>query len=200
MKFHEIYEDVFGNRTKIKILRIMLEYPDKTFSEHELARFTHVPQPTIHRNMGDLVNSNLILFSRMGKMNLFSLNRESMLYNTIQQLFRVEKHAIVELERMITKVFENEDDIISVNLYGSVLKRLERADSDIDIFVVVADNADMERIDEVLEELGSKIRSKFGNHLSCIVKKRRELREIRHKQIYEQVKKGKSLIGRKVLQ
>lgn len=200
MKFHEIYEDVMGNKTKIRILRMMFEYQEKTFSEHELSRFTKVPQPTIHRNMGDLINSNLILFSRMGKMNLFRLNRESVLYNAIQQLFKVEKQMIAELERIIKKTFENEDYIISVNLYGSVLKGAERTDSDIDLFVVVSDNADMARMDEVVEELGNMIRNKFGNHFSCIVKRRRELREIKHKQIYEQVKKGKSLVGRKILQ
>ena len=200
MKFHEIYEDLLGNKTKVKILRIMFEYLEKTFSEHELSRFTNVPQPTIHRNMGELVNSNLIMFSRMGKMNLFRLNKESSLYHTIQQLFKVEKHMRTELERIITKAFEGEDDVISVSLYGSVLKGLEREDSDVDVFVVVADDANMEKIDEIIEELGNLIRNRFGNPLSCIVKKRRELRKIKHKQIYDQVKKGRALIGRKMLQ
>lgn len=200
MKFHEIYEDILGNKTKVKILRMMFEYPEKTFSEHELSRFTKVPQPTIHRNMGALVNSNLIMFSRMGKMNLFRLNKGSALYSAVQQLFKVEKHMIAELERVITKMFEDEDGVISVSLYGSVLKGLERVDSDIDVFVVVADDADMERIDDIIEELGNMVRNRFGNPLSCVVKKRRELREIKHKQIYDQVKKGRTLIGRKSLQ
>ncbi len=196
MRFHEIYEKILGNKTKVKILRLMFEYHDKTFSEHELSRFANVPQPTIHRNMGELVNSNLIMFSRMGKMNLFRLNKESLLHNTIQQLFKVEKHIIAELERVITKAFEDEDDVTSVSLYGSVLKGLEREDSDIDVFVVVADDANMEKIDTLIEELGNVVRNRFGNPLSCIVKKKRELRKIKHKQIYEQVRGGRSLIDR----
>lgn len=195
MKFHKIYEDILGNKTKVKILKIMFEYLDKTFSEHELSRFTNVPQPTIHRNMGELVNSNLIMFSRMGKMNLFRLNKESSLYHVLQQLFKVEKHITTELERTITKAFKGQGDVISVSLYGSVLKGLEREDSDIDVFVVVADDANMEKMDEIIEELGNTVRNRFGNPLSCVVKRKMELRKIKHKQIYEQVKSGKSLIG-----
>lgn len=197
MKMHAIYEDLLGNRTKVRILRIMFEYPDKVFSEHELSRFTHVPQPTIHRNIGDLVNSNLVLFSRMGKMNLLKLNKESVLHDSINRLFRVERDLILALEKMITEVFEDEDEVIAVNLYGSIVKGTERSDSDVDVLIVVDDRADIAGINEKIEELGREIRVRFGNHLSCIVKRRKQLAEIKPKQIYEEVKKGRPLIARK---
>jgi len=200
MKMHAVYEDVLGNKTKIRILRVMFEYPDKTFSEHELSRFTHVPQPTIHRNMGELVNSNLVIFSRMGKMNLFRLNRKSVLYNAVGQFLQVERDLLAELEKVITAALEHEDDIIAVNLYGSFAKGLERSDSDIDIIVVVSNDADIEAINERVEDLGRLIRTRFGNALSCTIKRRRELKEIRHKQIYNEIKRSKNLIARKSFQ
>lgn len=200
MKMHAVYDDLLGNKTKIRILRVMFEYPDKTFSEHELSRFTHVPQPTIHRNIGDLVNSNLVVFSRMGKMNLFSLNRKSALYNAVKQFLEVERGMLAELEKVITKAFAHEDDIIAVNLYGSFAKGLERSDSDVDIIVVVSDDADIEAINERVEKLGRLIRTQFGNTLSCTVKRRKEMKEIRQKQIYNEMKRSRNLIARKGFQ
>jgi len=200
MKMHSVYEDLLGNKTKVKILRIMFEYSDKTFSEHELSRFTHVPQPTIHRNMGELVNSNLIVFSRMGKMNLFRLNRKSVLYKALEQFLQVEKDLLGELEKAITEALQNEDDIIAINLYGSFATGLERSDSDVDIIVVVSDDADMEAINGRVAELGRLVRTRFGNTLSCIIKRRREVKEIRYKQIYSEIKKGRNLIARKGFQ
>jgi len=200
MKMHVVYDDLLGNKTKIRILRVMFEYPDKTFSEHELSRFTHVPQPTIHRNMGDLVSSNLVAFSRMGKMNLFSLNRKSALYNAVKQFLEVERGMLAELEKVITEAFAHEDDVIAVNLYGSFAKGLERSDSDVDIIVVVSDDADIEAINERVEKLGRLIRTQFGNTLSCTVKRRKEMKEIRHKQIYNEMKRSRNLIARKGFQ
>ena len=200
MKMHATYEDLLGNKTKVRVLRVMFEYPDKTFSEHELSRFTDVPQPTIHRNMGDLVNSNLVVFNRMGKMNLFGLNRKSVLYNAVKQFLQVERELLAELEKVITEALEHEDDIIAVNLYGSFAKGLERSDSDVDIIVVVSDDADMEVINERVEELGRLIHIRFGNALSCTVKRRRELKEIRYKQIYNEMKSGRNLIVKKGFQ
>ncbi len=200
MKMHAVYDDLLGNKTKIRILRVMFEYPDKTFSEHELSRFTHVPQPTIHRNMGDLVSSNLVVFSRMGKMNLFSLNRKSALYNAVKQFLEVERGMPAELEKVITEAFAHEDDVITVNLYGSFAKGLERSDSDVDIIVVVSDDADIEAINERVEELGRLIRTQFGNTLSCTAKRRKEMKEIKHKQIYNEMKRSRNLIARKGFQ
>lgn len=200
MKIHATYEDLLGNKTKVRVLRIMFEYPDKTFSEHELSRFTHVPQPTIHRNMGDLVNSNLVVFSRMGKMNLFSLNRKSVLYKALGQFLQAERGLLAELEKVITDAFEHEDGIIAVNLYGSFAKGLERSDSDVDIIVVATDDADMEAINERVEELGRLVHAQFGNALSCTVKRKKELKEIRRKQIYSEMKSGRNLIGGKGFQ
>ena len=200
MKMHVVYDDLLGNKTKIRILRVMFEYPDKTFSEHELSRFTHVPQPTIHRNMGDLVSSNLVAFSRMGKMNLFSLNRKSALYNAVKQFLEVERGMLAELEKVITEAFAHEDYVSAVNLYGSFAKGLERSDSDVDIIVVVSDDADIEAINERVEKLGRLIRTQFGNTLSCTVKRRKEMKEIRHKQIYNEMKRSRNLIARKGFQ
>jgi predicted nucleotidyltransferase len=200
MKMHALYEDLLGNKTKITILRTLFEYPDKTFSEHELSRFTHVPQPTIHRNMGDLVNSNLVVFNRMGKMNLFSLNRNSVMYPAVKQFLQAERDLLAELQNVIVRALEHEKDVLAVNLYGSFARGSERSDSDVDIIVVVNNDADILMINERLEELGRLIRRRFGNTLSYIVKTSKELKEIRSKQIYSEIKKGRNLIARKGFQ
>jgi predicted nucleotidyltransferase len=200
MKMHALYEDLLGNKTKITILRTLFEYPDKTFSEHELSRFTHVPQPTIHRNMGDLVNSNLVVFNRMGKMNLFSLNRNSVMYTAVKQFLQAEKELLAELENVIVRALEHEKDVLAVNLYGSFARGSERSDSDVDIVVVVSNDADIAMINERLEELARLIRSRFGNTLSYTVKTIKELKQIRSKQIYSEIKKGRNLIARKGFQ
>ncbi len=200
MKMHALYEDLLGNKTKITILRTLFEYPDKTFSEHELSRFTHVPQPTIHRNMGDLVNSNLVVFNRMGKMNLFSLNRNSVMYTAVKQFLQAERDLLAELENVIVRALEHEKDVLAINLYGSFARGSERSDSDVDIIVIVRNDADVAAINERLEELGGSIRRRFGNTLSYHIKKHKELKEIKHKQIYSEIKKGRNLIARKGFQ
>ena len=76
MKFHNVLDEILGNRTKVKLLRAFFTYPEKEFTESELQRIAGIPQASVHRNVKSLLTSGLLDRERIGKANLHSLNKE----------------------------------------------------------------------------------------------------------------------------
>ena len=76
MKFHNILDEVLGNKTKVKLARGFFTYPEKEFTESELQRIAGIPQASVHRNVKSLLENGLLDRKRIGKANLYSLNKE----------------------------------------------------------------------------------------------------------------------------
>ena len=79
---HNYIEIVFGSKVKVKILRIMFRFPDKTFTGRELANLTkEVSSMAVSKSMKDLTNINLVNLEHHGKSNLLKLNKNSYLFD-----------------------------------------------------------------------------------------------------------------------
>jgi DNA-binding transcriptional ArsR family regulator len=86
MKFHNILDEILGNKTKVRLLRAFFTYPEKGFTESELERIAGIPQASVHRNVKSLMNNGLLDRKRIGKANLYSLNKEHILYSLLNSL------------------------------------------------------------------------------------------------------------------
>ena len=137
MKFHNILDEMFGNKTKVRLLRSFFTYPEKGFTESELERIAGIPQASVHRNVKSLMDNGLLDRKRIGKANLFSLNKEHILYQLLNSNFEAERNVLVELKNMIEESVKSLPQIELAVLFGSIVKGMERADSDVDIFIVM---------------------------------------------------------------
>ena len=194
MKFHNILDGILGNRTKVKLLRGFFTYPEKEFTESELQRIAGIPQASVHRNVKSLLENGLLDRKRIGKANLYSLNKEHILYPLLNSDFEEERNILVELKEMIAGAVKDLSEVEMAVLFGSIAKGIEQADSDVDVFIVC--KGDKSRLEEKLKDLISVIRNKFGNPFSLMIKRCEELKELKTRSIYKEIKSGEVIFRR----
>jgi predicted nucleotidyltransferase len=188
MKFHNVLDEILGNRTKVKLLRAFFTYPEKEFTESELQRIAGIPQASVHRNVKSLLANGLLDRERIGKANLHSLNKEHILYPLIKKTFENERNLLSELIKSLKDSIGSLSGIELAVLFGSVVKGTEREDSDIDIFII--SRADKSQVEAEMKNLIQVIRNKFGNMISPMIKNDTEMRDMKSGSIYKELKKG----------
>jgi predicted nucleotidyltransferase len=89
--------------------------------------------------------------------------------------------------------------MISAVLFGSIAAGAEKADSDIDVLIVIKDRADKGRIEKILDELSLDVSKMFGNFFSPVVIAASQLKQRyrrRDKFIIDMVNEGKVISGK----
>jgi len=188
MKFRNILDEILGNKTKVKLLRAFFTYPEKEFTESELERIAGIPQASVHRNVKSLSYNGLLDRKRIGKANLFSLNKEHILWSILNSSFKTERNVLKELKRMIADAINGLPEVELVVLFGSITKGTERADSDVDIFIIC--KGEKSKLEDKLKDLVKVSQNKFGNPVSLMIKHNKELKDLKTRSIYREIKSG----------
>ena len=194
MKFHNILDEILGNKTKVRLLRAFFTYPEKGFTESELERIAGIPQASVHRNVKSLIDNGLLDRKRIGKANLFSLNKEHVLYPLLNSNFEAERIVLVELKNMIEESVKSLPQIELAVLFGSIVKGMERADSDVDIFIVC--KGEKSKLEDKLKFLTNISQNKFGNPVSLMIKHKEELKDLKTRSIFGEIKNGEIIFKR----
>ncbi|GFO96043.1 hypothetical protein ig2599ANME_0229, partial [groundwater metagenome] len=141
-----------------------------------------------------LLENGLLDRKRIGKANLYSLNKEHILYPLLSSDFEEERNIPMELKKVIAGTVKNLPEVEIAVLFGSIAKGIERADSDVDVFIVC--KGDKSQLEEKLKDLISVIRNKFGNPFSLMIKRCEELKELKTRSIYKEIKSGEVIFRR----
>ena len=182
MRFHETLEDLLGSKIKIRILRLF--YRTKgSYSGREVARLIDYSQEATRIALRDLMEQGLLKRDYAGTSYIFSLNEEHMLYSkVINRAFLAEQNSLIE----IVKVFKEQlgKEFLKAVVFGSVVRGEERPDSDVDILVVVTDSADIDALEDDVNNAATLSATASGNPVIPIVikageyeKKRRSKRK-----------------------
>ena len=195
MLMHNYVEEIFGSKVKVKIIRTMFRYPTKTFTGRELANLTKgVSHMAVADSIKDLIDVSLIKIEHHGTSNLLTLNKESYLFKMLKDFFQAEEDTISSLKEQI---LTNLSDIKMVVLFGSVAKKQEEANSDVDL-LIVAKNKKL--VKKVINENQDKILKIFGNLISPIIVDENEFKKMKNKPFaktlvkHYELLKGKDLI------
>jgi predicted nucleotidyltransferase len=194
MKFHNILDEILGNKTKVRLLRAFFTYPEKGFTESELERIAGIPQASVHRNVKSLLDNGLLDRKRIGKANLYSLNKEHILYPLLFRNFEAERNVLVELKNIIEESVKSLPQIELAVLFGSIVKGMERADSDVDIFIVC--KGEKSELEDKLTDLTKISQNKFGNPVSLMIKHKEELQDLETRSIFREIKNGEIIFKR----
>ena len=194
MKFHNILDEILGNKTKVRLLRAFFTYPEKGFTESELERIAGIPQASVHRNVRYLIDNGLLDRKRIGKANLFSLNKEHVLYPLLNSNFKAERNLLAELKKMISEAVKSVAEVEIAVLFGSIIKGMERSDSDIDIFILC--KGETSKLEDKLKDLTNISQNKFGNPVSLMIKQKRELHDLKTRSMFNEIKNGEIIFMR----
>lgn len=194
MRFTKYLEELIGTKSDIKLLRTLLRYPAKEFNENELARVSGVGQKTVNRAMPKYVSHGIVSVRTIGKANVYTLNSRHHVTEQLKSLFRAEEGAKQELKRLLARAFQGDKNVISLAIFGSVVKGKEKPTSDIDVFILARDKESAETKLRGAEEI---VMRRFGNVISGYVLTPREFEEKRRTStIKEIMANGELLVGK----
>ena len=140
--------DALFSATRQKVLRLFFMKPESDFSIKELIDQAEAGSGAVQRELARLVDSGLVQVNLQGRQKRFKANPDSPVYPELSSL--VSK--LLGPERQVEDALKPISDRIDLALiYGSVAKRTDHANSDIDLMLV----SDALTLEDVYEALGA---------------------------------------------
>ena len=187
MRFHDPLDDILGNRTQVRLLRLL----SRTRGGHtgrELARLIGQSHNSTRYALEELERNGLVVKRQAGRSNLYSLDEDNIIYRKIlSPAFKLEEDLLVE----VAKIFSDQlgEDMLDMILFGSVAKGEENPNSDIDLVLVFRDEVNPEDKESDVAEASLQASKSFGNQVSTILLKSTE---------FERKKKARSGLWRDI--
>ena len=136
MALRDYAEEILGSKGRVRVLRALVRYRGKVFTVRELAKAADLSHPQTSKVLRGLESRGVVRLQPVGRAHQVSLNDESyVLKSVVEPLFAAERNTINSLVSTIRPFFEDKR-IVSVAIFGSVARGLEREASDIDLLIV----------------------------------------------------------------
>jgi len=175
LHFHRYQESIVGSRTKVRLLRVLFRLPESELTGEDLAHKASVSKPMAHLALSQMMRENVVARRVVGRAYLYRLLADSYPVKLVAALFTTEDSPLEELARLARERLASEK-VISVILYGSIARGEERAESDIDLYVIIRKEVYRERVQQMISDLNPLTLSRFGNRLSALILTREESR------------------------
>lgn len=199
MRFHLSIADMISSPVRLKVAGFLLTH-DAPMSEREIASVLKISHMSVNRAMGELSEINFVAFRTVGKAHMWMVNRKSYAYTVVKRIIESANGQITPLAALKERVlqFLPKKRILRVVLFGSVAKREEREDSDIDLFIVVRTEKDKEALESALERLATDCLDMFGNRLAPYILSEKEWKAKKSLAVVREAEKGLVLYESKV--
>jgi predicted nucleotidyltransferase len=183
--------DVLNSKTKIKIIKFLLTH-EASMSEREIASVLKVSHMSVNRTMQELAELNFVNFVTIGKAHLWRVNRKSYTYRVLSELIKGVsgiKEPLEEFKKIILKNLPK-TLIKRAVLFGSIAEGSERANSDIDLFVLVKDKQSKEKLEPQIERLSNICFEVYGNRLAPYILTEQEMKQKKSLKVVSEINKG----------
>ncbi|PKK85508.1 MAG: hypothetical protein CVT48_05150 [Thermoplasmata archaeon HGW-Thermoplasmata-1] len=149
-------EEIFGSRSKIRIIRAMLKNAEREWCLDDIVRATGLSCGAAHPALGYLSDARIVLKRLVGRTPVYRVNGNHFLMKDIQSLFKSEKNGYTEIARIFSKRL-NKEGLVAAILFGSVARGDFTCKSDIDVLLIFDDttyrNAEIGEISQhILDE------------------------------------------------
>lgn len=191
MKFNASLIDILNSKTKLKIVKFLLTH-EASMSEREIASILKVSHMSINRTMRELSEVNFVDFVTIGKAHLWKVNRKSYAFKVLSEFIKGVSRIRDPLDDLKDMILTNipKTLIKKVVLFGSVAKGEEETDSDIDVFFLVKDSRDKEKVGSALEKLSNACLGTYGNRLSPYILSEQETKKKAKTKFLFEINKG----------
>lgn len=187
-------EDIFGQKSKIKILRVFLK-TKMALTGRQIAELAHLNHRTCQLSLADLEGQALVRSRLVGRAKLFELNEDNFFVgNNLVKFFAEEENFLKNLVGEILKDFKKE--IISLIFFGEAATGREEEDSELN-FILVSD-AKKEEIEVWALKMKEEFFTSFGKTVNVFgVAKKEFLERVKKSEplFREAVKTGRTLAG-----
>lgn len=129
-------EAAFGSESRVRILRVLLANPSRTYSEREIAAAVGMSHNTVNLAVKRLESSELVRVESVGNAHAVKLRADGPLREALRRVFEAEERvweSAVEAIRAAVPA-----DAVCY-LYGSSARGSSHGESDVDVLVVAKD-------------------------------------------------------------
>ena len=149
-------KQLLGSRTRISVLNLFVFNPDKEYYIREIERMTKEPFDPLRMELRRLENTGLLKSHTSGRQKYYSINPKHALFPDIKSIIL----KTVGIGDLLKSTFGKKDDILMAFIYGSYAKDVERAESDIDLFVI--GNISSKELQGVISDIESKTKREIN--------------------------------------
>jgi len=166
MRLHDPLDDIFGSKTKVRILRLLFRTRG-LFSGREVSRLIGFSPTHTISNLRELEALGLVLEQHAGNTDLYQLDSQnSAVDGVLAPIFSWESGLFDELAQMFVDRLGSE--LVSLRLFGSAARGDEEPSSDVDLLIVLTDGSDPERMEDLVAEVDLEAMRKLGCPVSTI--------------------------------
>jgi len=148
---------VLLGKTRSAVLRELLANPDRRVSFNELVRRVMTGDGAVARELKILIGAGLVEESREGNQRFLAARKDSPVYEELRA-FIAKTSGVPYMVREALKEFEQQIKVAFI--FGSVARAQERADSDLDLFVIATAESYSkvnERLYQIENRLGRRV-------------------------------------------
>ena len=161
-------ERIVGSKGRVALLRALFDGRCQSVHIRELARKAELSAPSLMREAKNLVNMGLLKEVRDGNRVDYSANSDSPLYAPLLSLVEKTSGPIALLKDAFA---ESAADFVFV--YGSRARGTERADSDIDLFVI--GNEGLRKVSSRVASVAERIDAEVNPYVISLAELKRRL-------------------------
>lgn len=169
----DILTFIFGSEKRKKIVKTLLEYPNRQWSCSVMEDVTKLAHATVFRTLAAL--------RYFGLLKSIRINRKDILYTLVSSSLTIEIERALNIERIAAKEIATEfvqkikAKVEAVVLYGSTLEGDIKPESDIDILVIVKKYAREQ--EEAIQERAGALSSQANKTISVVVMDEKTLKK-----------------------
>lgn len=128
-------EKIIASKSKVKLLRKLIEYEDREFCLEDLTKLTGLSSGTVYPALKNITDSRIVLVKKFGKSKVYRINKNHLLFKELKGLFIRESNAFIEIaEEFVSEI--DKKGVKSIILFGSVARKEFTGKSDIDFLFV----------------------------------------------------------------
>ncbi|MFC4309264.1 MarR family transcriptional regulator [Steroidobacter flavus] len=153
-------DEVLFGKTRAALLRELYTNPDRRLSFNELVRRLKSGPGAVSRELATLTAAGLVVEQREGHQRFLSAATSSPVFTELKNFIAKSSGASTFIRDALRGL---EDKIDIALIFGSVAKGTERADSDLDFFVIgtVGYSVITERIYSIEDRLGRRVQTLY---------------------------------------
>lgn len=194
MVIHRPYDEVLRSWSHVAVLRALLD-SNAGLSGNEVARMSGMQPRSALKALTSLEQLGIVRRQRGGRDHLFTLNRSHHLVTEgLLPLYGAELSFRRALEKSVRSVLSKR--VICAIIFGSVVRKQESAESDLDLFCLVQSGKKKEEVRQSLTSAASALQNTFGVKLAPVFFTANEFKkDLKSPFIRQMLKEGILLVG-----
>ena len=125
--------DALFTMSRQRVLAILFGNPDRSFYANEIIRLAGAGTGAVQRELASLSSAGLLTVAHVGNQKHFQANAAAPVFNSLRDLV-LKTSGLADILRAALAAFGN--SVHAAFVFGSVAKREDRSNSDIDLMVI----------------------------------------------------------------